>query len=59
MGRSKTGLKRAQPNPLYKETFIFQVWNIYENYVLLLVLNETEISEYLRYKKNNLKNYTV
>ncbi|KYN08726.1 Synaptotagmin-14, partial [Cyphomyrmex costatus] len=25
MGRSKTGLKRAQPNPLYKETFIFQV----------------------------------
>ncbi|XP_076657197.1 synaptotagmin 14 isoform X3 [Halictus rubicundus] len=23
--RSKTGLKRAQPNPLYKETFIFQV----------------------------------
>lgn len=28
MGRSKTGLKRAQPNPLYKETFIFQV--IYE-----------------------------
>lgn len=21
----KTGLKRAQPNPLYKETFIFQV----------------------------------
>ncbi|XP_077262639.1 synaptotagmin 14 isoform X3 [Temnothorax americanus] len=25
MGRSKTGLKRAQPNPLYKETFIFQI----------------------------------
>ncbi|XP_043515082.1 synaptotagmin-14 [Frieseomelitta varia] len=25
MERSKTGLKRAQPNPLYKETFIFQV----------------------------------
>ncbi|XP_012254751.1 synaptotagmin-14 isoform X2 [Athalia rosae] len=25
MGRSKTGLKRAQPNPLYKETFVFQV----------------------------------
>ncbi|KZC06354.1 Synaptotagmin-14 [Dufourea novaeangliae] len=25
MGRSKTCLKRAQPNPLYKETFIFQV----------------------------------
>ncbi|XP_034938271.1 synaptotagmin-14 [Chelonus insularis] len=25
MGRSKTGLRRAQPNPLYKETFIFQV----------------------------------
>ncbi|XP_012275551.1 synaptotagmin-14 [Orussus abietinus] len=25
MGRSKTGLKRSQPNPLYKETFIFQV----------------------------------
>lgn len=23
--RSKTGLKRAQPNPLYKETCIFQV----------------------------------
>ncbi|XP_066598393.1 synaptotagmin-14 isoform X2 [Prorops nasuta] len=25
MGRSKTSLRRAQPNPLYKETFIFQV----------------------------------
>ncbi|KAI4477069.1 hypothetical protein M0804_013070 [Polistes exclamans] len=25
MSRSKTGLKRAQPNPLYKETFVFQV----------------------------------
>ena len=25
MARSKTCLKRAQPNPLYKETFIFQV----------------------------------
>jgi synaptotagmin-14/16 len=25
MGRAKTGLKRAQPNPLYKDTFIFQV----------------------------------
>ncbi|CAG5108125.1 Similar to SYT14: Synaptotagmin-14 (Homo sapiens) [Cotesia congregata] len=25
MGRCKTGLRRAQPNPLYKETFIFQV----------------------------------
>uniref|UniRef100_A0ABD2XGZ3 C2 domain-containing protein n=1 Tax=Trichogramma kaykai TaxID=54128 RepID=A0ABD2XGZ3_9HYME len=25
MGRAKTGLRRAQPNPLYKETFIFQV----------------------------------
>ena len=25
IGRAKTGLKRAQPNPLYKETFIFQV----------------------------------
>lgn len=25
MGRSKTGLRRAQPNPLYKETFIYQV----------------------------------
>lgn len=27
MGRSKTGLRRAQPNPLYKETFIFQASN--------------------------------
>ena len=25
MGRAKTSLRRAQPNPLYKETFIFQV----------------------------------
>ncbi|XP_046750862.1 synaptotagmin-14 isoform X2 [Diprion similis] len=25
LGRSKTGIKRAQPNPLYKETFVFQV----------------------------------
>ncbi|XP_011505583.1 PREDICTED: synaptotagmin-14 [Ceratosolen solmsi marchali] len=25
MGRAKTGLRRAQPNPLYKDTFIFQV----------------------------------
>ncbi|XP_033217424.1 synaptotagmin-14 [Belonocnema kinseyi] len=25
MARSKTCLKRAQPNPLYKETFVFQV----------------------------------
>ncbi|XP_033334058.1 synaptotagmin 14 isoform X1 [Megalopta genalis] len=23
--RSKTGLKRAQPNPLYKETFVFEI----------------------------------
>ncbi|KAJ8674274.1 hypothetical protein QAD02_005536 [Eretmocerus hayati] len=25
IGRSKTAIRRAQPNPLYKETFIFQV----------------------------------
>ena len=29
MGRAKSSLRRAQPNPLYKETFIFQV---FENY---------------------------
>lgn len=28
MGRAKTGLRRAQPNPLYKDTFIFQVYII-------------------------------
>lgn len=27
MGRAKTGVKHAQPNPLYKETFVFQVNN--------------------------------
>lgn len=39
MARSKTSVRRGQPNPLFKETFMFQVFFIYINFICSIVFS--------------------